>query len=230
MIARASIANAATNLVFAALLFAAAGRLNWPAAWLFILVFFGLSQWVMLRLAYRDPALLAERLKPPMQRGQPLWDKIFLATMSLVWIGWLVLIGLDARFRWSVFPVPLQAAGAAGIALGYAIIARVLDENTFLAPVVKIQKERGHRVISTGPYAIVRHPMYAGAAILIPSVALMLGSWPGLAAALVMLGGLACRVPLEERGWRRASPVIRSTPPGYATAWCRSCGSRRHCP
>ena len=114
-----------------------------------------------------------------MQRGQPLWDKIFLATLMLVWIGWVVLIGLDARFRWSAVPVPLQAAGAAGIVLGYAIIARVFDENTFLAPVVKIQKERGHRVISTGPYAIVRHPMYAGAAILIPSIALLLGSWPG---------------------------------------------------
>ncbi len=126
MIARASIANGLTALVFAALLFGAAGSFEWSAGWAFLILFFALSQVAMLRLARRDPALLAERLKPPVQRGQPLWDKIFMLTLGLLWIGWLVLMGLDARFHWSAVPIWLQVAGAIGVVAGYWIIIRVL--------------------------------------------------------------------------------------------------------
>lgn len=138
MMAKASIANGATVIVFAVVLLGAAGRVDWPAAWAFLILFFALSQVAMVRLARRDPALLAERLRPPVQRGQPLWDKIFMLTLSFLWIGWLVSMGLDARFHWSAVPIWLRTAGAAGLVLGYGIIIRVLDENTFLAPVVKI--------------------------------------------------------------------------------------------
>ncbi len=199
MTAKLWIANGLTNLVMALLLFAAAGTLAWPSAWVFILLFFGLSQWLGLWLARYDPALLAERMKPPVQRGQPLWDKVFLLGLSAFWVGWLVLIGLDKRFGWSAAPIWLQAAGAAGVVLGYGIMIRVFRENTFLAPVVKIQEGRGHRVVSTGPYAVVRHPMYSGASILIPSMALLLGSWAGLAAAFVIVAGVAFRAVMEER-------------------------------
>jgi protein-S-isoprenylcysteine O-methyltransferase Ste14 len=199
MIAKASIANGVTILTFAGLLFEPAGRLNWPAAWAFLIIFFTLSQVAMVRLARRDPALLAERLRPPVQRGQPLWDKIFMLTLSLLWVGWLALMGLDARFNWSAVPIWLRAVGAIGIVVGYWIIIRVLDENTYLAPVVKIQRTRGHRVVSTGPYAVVRHPMYAGMSIMVPSVALLLGSWVGLAVSLVIIVGGAFRAVMEER-------------------------------
>jgi protein-S-isoprenylcysteine O-methyltransferase Ste14 len=199
MMAKASIANGATIIVFAVVLLGAAGRVAWPAAWAFLILFFALSQVAMVRLARRDPALLAERLKPPVQRGQPLWDKIFMLTLSLLWIGWLVLMGLDARFHWSAVPIWLRAAGAAGLVLGYGIIIRVLDENTFLAPVVKIQRTRGHHVVSTGPYALVRHPMYAGMSIMVPSAALLLGSWIGLAVSLVIVVAGAFRAVMEER-------------------------------
>lgn len=199
MIAKATLANAVTSFVFALLLFGAAGRLGWPAAWAFLILFFGISQVAMVRLARRDPALLAERLRPPVQNGQPLWDKIFMLALSLLWIGWLVLIGLDAGFRWSAMPTWLQAVGAIGMIGGYGIVIRVLDENTFLAPVVKIQRQRGHHVISTGPYAVVRHPMYSGTCIMVPSIALMLGSWIGFAVAFVMMAACAFRAVMEER-------------------------------
>jgi protein-S-isoprenylcysteine O-methyltransferase Ste14 len=202
MIAKASIATGVTTLVLAALLFAAAGKVEWPAGWAFIMLFGALSQVAMVRLARRDPALLAERLKPPVQRDQPVWDKILLLSLMVVWVGWLVLIGLDIRFHWSEMPVWLQAAGAVGVIAGYGIIIRVLDENTFLAPVVKIQRRRGHHVIATGPYALVRHPMYSGMSLMSASTALLLGSWIGLAASALIIAGSGLRAVMEERELR----------------------------
>lgn len=202
MMAKATIANGVTTLGFAALLFAAAGTVDWAAGWAFVILFWALSQVATVRLARRDPALLAERLKPPVQRDQPLWDKIFLLALMLVWVGWVVLMGLDARFGWSAMPVWLHAAGAAGVIAGYGVIIRVLDENTFLAPVVKIQWRRGHHVVSTGPYALVRHPMYSGMCLMAPSMALLLGSWVGLAASLLIIIGGASRAVMEERELR----------------------------
>ncbi len=99
-------------------------------------------------------------------------------------------------------PVWLHAAGAAGVIAGYGVIIRVLDENTFLAPVVKIQRRRGHHVVSTGPYALVRHPMYSGMCLMAPSMALLLGSWVGLAASLLIIIGGASRAVMEERELR----------------------------
>jgi protein-S-isoprenylcysteine O-methyltransferase Ste14 len=191
-------------LVFSALLFGAAGTMLWPAGWAFLILFFVGALWITLFLGRHDPALLAERLKLPVQKDQPSWDKVFLLAMTVAWCGWLVLMGLDAvRFRWSVMPVWLQCAGGVLIVLSFRMIGRVYRENPFLVAVVKIQTERGHRVISTGPYAIVRHPLYATMSILLPANALLLGSWYGLAASFVLLGGLAFRTAMEDRELQR---------------------------
>ncbi|MGA2197474.1 MAG: isoprenylcysteine carboxylmethyltransferase family protein, partial [Bryobacteraceae bacterium] len=115
------------------------------------------------------------------------------------------LMGLDAvRFRWSAMPVWLQCAGGALMILSFWMINRVFQENPFLLAVVKIQKERGHKVISTGPYAIVRHPLYAAVLIYLPANALLLGSWYGLAASLVLIGGVVIRTAMEDRELRRS--------------------------
>jgi protein-S-isoprenylcysteine O-methyltransferase Ste14 len=191
-------------LFFAALLFGAAGTVRWPAAWAYLILFFTGAFWITLLLARRDPALLAERLKSPWQKGQPFWDKFFILPMTIAWCAWLVLMGLDAvRFRWSVMPVWLQCAGAAMIVLSFWMIGRVFRENPFLTAVVRIQTERGHRVVSTGPYATVRHPLYASMLIYLPSTALMLGSWKGLAASVVFLGGIVFRTAMEDRELQR---------------------------
>jgi protein-S-isoprenylcysteine O-methyltransferase Ste14 len=124
--------------------------------------------------------------------------------MIVVWCAWLVLMGLDAvRFHWSVMPVWLQCAAAALMVLSFRMIGRVFRENTFLAAVVKIQTERGHRVISTGPYAVVRHPLYSAVLIYLPATALLLGSWYGLAASFILSGGIAFRTAMEDRELRR---------------------------
>ena len=191
-------------LIFSALLFGAAGTIRWLAGWAYLILFFVGALWITLLLARHDPALLAERMKLPVQKGQPFWDRILILPMIIAWCAWLVLMGLDAvRFRWSVMPLWLQCAGGALIVLSFWMIARVYRENPFLTAVVKIQTERGHRVISTGPYAAVRHPLYAAMLIYLPANALLLGSWYGLAASFVLSGGLVFRTAMEDRELRR---------------------------
>src|ERR1022692_2738196 len=190
---------AAAALIFAALLLGAAGTIVWPAAWAYFILFFTGALWITFWLARHDPALLAERMKLPVQKGQPVWDRVFLLAMVAAWCAWLALLGLDAvRFRWSVMPVWLQCAGGALMVLSFRMIARVFRENPFLAAVVKIQTERGHRVISTGPYAVVRHPLYAAVLIFLPANALLLGSWYGLAVSVVLASGIAYRTAMED--------------------------------
>ncbi|SAK52048.1 isoprenylcysteine carboxyl methyltransferase [Caballeronia calidae] len=197
---KVAIASIVEAVVFVVLLFGAAGTLEWGAGWAWMVLMFGGGGAITVLLARRDPALLAERMRAPMQPDQPLWDKVFLVVMGVLWCAWLALMGLDAvRFRWSVMPLWLASVGAALVAVSFWLVARVFLENTFLAPVVKIQKARGHRVISSGPYAIVRHPLYAAAGIMIPASALVLGSWWGLAFSVLLLAGLFWRTVMEER-------------------------------
>ena len=190
-------------LISALPLFGAAGTLRWPAAWAYLVLVFGPGLLITLELAKRDPALLEERMKPVIQKDQPLWDRILITTFLALWLGWFVLMGLDVRFGWSAMPVWLQWIGAAGVLLTMWIWFLIFRENTFLAPVVKIQKERGHKVISSGPYAIVRHPMYAAALVFFAATALLLGSWYGLAGALLLAAWLVVRTALEDRELHR---------------------------
>jgi protein-S-isoprenylcysteine O-methyltransferase Ste14 len=198
------IALGAEAVVFGALLFGGAGTFRWPAAWAFLFLFFTAAVLITLMIARHDPALLDERMKPIVQKDQPLWDRIIMSAVFVLFIGWLVLMGLDAvRFGWSVMPAWLQAIGGAGVALSMWLCSRVFRENTFLAPVVKIQSDRGQTVISTGPYAVVRHPMYAAALILFPSIAIMLGSWYGVATTIILASALVVRTALEDRELHR---------------------------
>jgi protein-S-isoprenylcysteine O-methyltransferase Ste14 len=186
--------------VIAALLFAPAGTLAWPAAWGFLAIMLGASVVIEVMLLRHDPDLLAVRLGPPIQRGQKWWDKVWVSVFAVLFMAWLALIALDAvRFRWSEVPVWLQVVGAAAVVGCYFIAYLAFRENTFLAPVVKVQAERGQRVISTGPYARVRHPLYSGALLFLAGTPLLLGSWYGLGAAVVLIAGLALRAVLEER-------------------------------
>ena len=182
------------------LLFVSAGTLAWPAAWIYLALTAVISIGGGLWLAGHDPALLAERLKPMIQRDQKSWDKLFMPILLTLWCGWLVLMGLDAgRFHWSRMPLAGQILGVGLIAAGSYLVWLTFRANSYASPVVKIQKERGHRVVSTGPYAYVRHPMYAGALGFLLGAPLLLGSWWGLAAALLLVLAMAVRAVLEER-------------------------------
>jgi protein-S-isoprenylcysteine O-methyltransferase Ste14 len=196
--------------LMALLLFGAAGDWGWIQGWAFIAIFalgsIGFSAW----LIPRDPALLASRLGPLIQRGQPIWDKVFLVTFILVWLGWLALMGLDAvRWHASEMPVWINVLGGVLIAAGFLATMRVFQENSFAAPVVRLQSERKQRLIDTGPYAYMRHPMYASAILYLIGMPLLLGSWYGLGSVPLFLAGLAPRAMFEER-------LLQRDLPGYA--------------
>jgi protein-S-isoprenylcysteine O-methyltransferase Ste14 len=143
----------------------------------------------------------------PFQKGQAFWDKVFMAFIIVVWFGWLVLMALDAK-RWNLshMPVALNYAGAALIPIGFFIVWLTFRENSFAAPVIKIQRERGQRVISTGPYRIVRHPMYAGGLLYMIGMPLLLGSWLGLLVLPLIFGALSVRIFIEEAALRKGLP------------------------
>ena len=186
--------------VFAALLFVCAGTLRWPAGWAFMALFFGFALAVVLWLAREEPELLQERMSSPMQKGQPLWDKVFVVAVMVLFVAWLIVMPLDAvRFGYSEVPGWLQILGALGVVLSFYIMFLTFRENAYLALVVKVQEERGQSVVSTGPYRYVRHPMYASMFLFFPGSALLLGSWWGLMLCTVLLGLLVWRIPLEER-------------------------------
>src|SRR5215208_2578021 len=186
--------------VFAALLFVSAGTLLWPAGWAFIVLFFGFALAIVLWLAREDSELLAERMSSPIQRGQPLWDKVFVTAVLLLFLTWLIVMPLDAvRFGWSEVPGWLQILGALGVVLSFYIMFLTFRENAYLALVVKLQEERDQSVVSTGPYRYVRHPMYASMFLFFPAAALLLGSWWGPLLCVLLLGLLVGRIPLEGR-------------------------------
>jgi protein-S-isoprenylcysteine O-methyltransferase Ste14 len=122
---------------------------------------------------------------------------------------WFVAIGLDARMHASGIPLALQALGLAMLVFSGGFIMWVMHENSFAAPVVRLQTERGHRVVSTGPYAWVRHPMYSGAILFFVGAPLLLGSWWGVAMAPLFAVLFAIRAGIEER-------ALVAGLPGYA--------------
>jgi protein-S-isoprenylcysteine O-methyltransferase Ste14 len=209
MIARLLLQNVLWTVGLGALLFPPAGTLHWPAAWLYLVTTAVLGLAGGLWLARVDPALLDERMRPMMQKGQPTADKWFMLVFGFAALLWFLVIGFDRRWHWSDMPMGLQALGYVLLLVASGLMLRVVRENSFAAPVVKVQAERGHRVIDTGPYAFVRHPMYSGAVLYFAAIALQLGSWWGLIASPVFFVLFSVRAGLEER-------ALASGLPGYA--------------
>ena len=186
--------------MFPIMLFVLAGDWRWTEGWLFSILFCSLSFATLVYLYVNDPALLNERFGPPVQKGQKSWDKILLSAFFLGFLVWFAIMPLDAkRFRWSPeFPLWIKVVGTLLFILAFIILFGALKENTFAAPVVKMQKERGQTVISTGLYGIVRHPMYTGGTLLFIGGSLLLGSLYGLAVGLLLTIILAVRSIGEE--------------------------------
>ena len=124
-------------------------------------------------------------------------QKLIQLLASVVFIGTMILPSLDHRFSWSAVPLPIVVAGDILTVLGFIIVFLVFNENTFTAAAIEVVP--GQMVISTGPYAIVRHPMYAGALVMLLGTPLALGSWWGLSMFVLMLLVIAWRALEEER-------------------------------
>ena len=152
-----------------------------------------------------NPELLDERWKPPIQKGQPLADKIVLIPFLAAFLGLILFIPLDV-FRFHVMRKPPITVSSLGLLLfitGWWVISLSFRENPFAAPVVKHQEERGHTVIDTGVYRLVRHPMYTGTALLLVGMPLWLESYAAGLLASLPIELLAVRIVIEERFLKR---------------------------
>lgn len=208
LIARAVLGALLQPALFTLLLFAPAPSFAWWRAWVAVAVVAVATALSVAALVRADPALLEERLAPPIQRAQPPGDRVVVLIVLAAFAGTLLVVPLDV-FRWRLLPPPPALVAAAGLGLfvaGWWLIWRALAANTFAAPVVRHQAERGQRVVDRGPYAVVRHPMYAGAALLLVGLSLWLESTAGVVAALVPILALVARAVLEERFLARALP------------------------
>jgi protein-S-isoprenylcysteine O-methyltransferase Ste14 len=203
MLSKLWVALAAEAIVFAGFLFGSAGTLSWPPAWAFLGVV-SVAAVLIARLVLReDPALLNERRRWPVRRMPLPWDGILVVIFTVLFPGWLALMGLDAvRFDWTFMPDWLQIIGGIGVATALSFVYRVFEENAFLTRLMRTRKERSQGLISTGPYAVIRHPFYAAVLFFCVSTSLMLGSWVGLGGVLLLAAGLAVRVAMEDRQLR----------------------------
>jgi protein-S-isoprenylcysteine O-methyltransferase Ste14 len=198
--------------IIAIVLFGAAGTLAWPRAWILLDVMLVVRITSAVTVYRVNPDLLRERATVLIHRGQPRTDRVVLfAFMTTAFIGVPAVAALDV-FRWHALPgAPrwLAAIGLALFALGWFITALALRENAFAVTVIRLQAEREHRVVDTGVYSIVRHPMYAGNPLVLLGLSLWLGSFTAALFALVPLALLMLRIVMEERFLRRELPGYR---------------------
>jgi len=184
-------------LITAALLFGAAGTLDYWQAWLYLAVYFACSIAISVYLIRKDPALLARRMSGgPFAEKEPA-QRIIMAITSLGFIALAVVPALDRRFGWSHVPVLAVLAGEAIMLIGWIGIYFVFRENSFAS--ATIESAADQRVISTGPYAVMRHPMYAAALLMLLGISPALGSWWGLPVMVAILPALIWRLTDEER-------------------------------
>jgi protein-S-isoprenylcysteine O-methyltransferase Ste14 len=183
--------------VIGLLLFMPAGTMSYWQAWVYLGIFFGASALTTVFLIRRDPALLERRMRGgPTAEKRPV-ERLIMVFTSLGFIALLVVPALDYRFRWSTVPVWAVAAGDALVIVGFYFIFLVYKENTFTSATIEVAP--GQKVIATGPYAIVRHPMYASALLYLVGTPLALGSYWGLVPLAATLPFLMWRLFDEER-------------------------------
>ena len=202
--AKAWLSLVAMAVVMGLLLFLSAGSIRYWQAWIYLTLFFGLSAAITRDLLRRDPTLLERRMKGgPTAEPRPR-QRIIMLGASVGFISLLLVPALDFRFRWSAVPIGGVLLGDALLVLGFGFTGRVYRENTYTSATIEVY--RGQQVISTGPYAVVRHPLYASALLYLLGTPLALGSYWGLLALVFMLPFLVWRLVDEEQVLARELP------------------------
>ncbi|MDD1671390.1 MAG: isoprenylcysteine carboxylmethyltransferase family protein [Methanomicrobiales archaeon] len=183
----------AAFIVVALILFLTAGSLQYRQAWVYLGVLFIPLVFVVNYFLKRDPAFLERRMRVREKEGSQ--KRIQAIGGILFFLGFLI-PGLDHRYGWSSVSTPLVLAADAVVFLGYFFIFLVFRENSYASRIVEV--EAGQRVITTGPYALVRHPMYLGVILMFLATPLALGSWWGLPVFLLLPVFLVLRIQNEE--------------------------------
>jgi protein-S-isoprenylcysteine O-methyltransferase Ste14 len=194
-------------VMLALLLFLAAGTLNWSAGWAMVIVMAGWVTATAIVVIPRYPELLAERTGP--KKGAKIWDTALLGLYGVAMMIMWIVAGLDMRNSWSSgIGLAAQIGAMLIVIVGYGLVVWATGTNAFFSQVVRIQTERGHTVISSGPYRHVRHPAYVGMILVVLGAPIMLGSWwaliPGVISALVVI----VRTKLEDQ-------TLQAELPGY---------------
>ena len=189
--------------MIAALLFLPAGTLRYPGGWLFICLLFGPMLLLGIVLFLKAPDLLKKRLN---HKEKETAQKKVVSASALMFLGGFVAAGLDFRFGWSVMPRWVSIASSVVLLLSYGLYAEVMRENAYLSRTVEVQE--GQKVIDTGLYGIVRHPMYMATTFLFLSIPLVLGSWFAFLIFLIYPFLMVKRIKNEEM-------VLAKDLPGY---------------
>jgi protein-S-isoprenylcysteine O-methyltransferase Ste14 len=187
------------------LLFVPAGTLQWWRAWVFLAVTLIVTLGAVWSIFPDNAGLFTERSRGVIQKGQPFWDRVIVILLLASYLGQIVFIPLDV-FRFHLLPPPGALVSFLGLALyvgGWWILTLAMKVNPFAVPVVRLQEERRQRVIDTGIYAVVRHPMYTGFAPFAVGPALWLGSYTAALLAIVPIAVLAVRSVFEEQFLKR---------------------------
>ena len=188
------------SICFIVLLFVPAGRLDWIAGWVFLGFFCLAVSVIAIWVRRHDPELMRERQTSAQAENVKFWDKIIMAFYSVLLIVMLILASVDAgRYSWSFVPLILRVLGWLGLSVAFVIVWWVMAENTYLSERVRIQEDRAHRVVTSGPYQYIRHPMYVGVILAVICLPLALGSLWALIPALLIVFLFVVRTGLEDR-------------------------------
>jgi protein-S-isoprenylcysteine O-methyltransferase Ste14 len=192
-------------LILGAMMFGIAG-FGWHQGWIFFLVFWLYTIVSAIYLWRVNPEIFVARSK--IHRGTKPLDKVFMALLFASLFAIFVVASLDARYAWSSVSNAIVIVGYALFTFGYAMSIWVYAVNKFAEPSVRIQSDRGHQVVDTGPYAIVRHPLYTASTILFVGMALAMGSCWALIPVAIGVAVLIIRTSFEDR-------ILQNELPGY---------------
>lgn len=193
-------------VVLGLVLYVSAGSLDYWQAWVYLGVFFVCTLSITLYLIRNDPALLERRVVAGPVAETRKSQQIIQGFASLFFIGIYIVAGLDFRFQWSHMAPALSLIGDASVALGLIFVFLVFRENSFASATIQVADEQ--KVISTGPYSLVRHPMYLGAIVFLFATPIALGSWVALPFPLPLILVIVLRLLDEEK-------FLAKTLPGY---------------
>jgi protein-S-isoprenylcysteine O-methyltransferase Ste14 len=207
LVAKTLLSLVAMAIVAGLLIFVPAGTIHYWQGWFYLVTFTGASLLASIYLIQNDPALLERRMKGGPAAEQRTIQKIIMLLASVGFIGLLVIPALDYRFGWSSVPIAVEIQGDVLVATGFYFIYRVYKENTFSSATIEVAENQ--HVVSTGPYALVRHPMYASAFLYVVGTSLALGSYWGLLAAAFVMASVVWRLLDEEK-------FLAANLPGYS--------------
>lgn len=194
---RAILGIVRTLVILVPAVFAPVWTFHYWQGWACLAAFFIPASIISVWVARNDPALLERRLKAGAKAEKERGQKIVQSMTAVVFLADFVLPAFDHRFGWSRVPAPAAIAGDMMMLAGFAIVFVVFRENSFTSGIIEVAENQ--RVISTGPYALVRHPMYVGGLIMLFGIPLALGSWWGVLVNLPMTGAIVWRLLDEER-------------------------------